>query len=230
MSPDNLKFDLVRQHNAEYPREIHAAKEVSRLLQKVNFPGKDIWVDLRFDYALTDHSTSHVDVRIIRGEPHGIVKLSFQGLYLTQDFETMLHEVIPHEIAHVLHGIKAKIDDRSIDKPHDDEWAGLFESLNENFADPSAKIKGMFDERPVRMSKSAILAMCECGDDESFEAYADTVAISAKLRKEEITCNTCKSPFVRVPPETPIPDSIRKDLEFLERIKCIKLQHTHLQR
>ena len=230
MNIENLKFPLIYQHNAEYAREIHAAREVSRLLQKVNFPGENVWVDLRFDYALTDHSSSTVDVLLIRGEPHGIVKINFQGLYLVQDFESMLLEVIPHELAHVLHAIQAKVEDFQIEKPHDDRWAEYFERLNETFADPVAKIKGSFDERPVRLSKSGILAQCECGDDESYAVHADTPGISAKLRKEELICSQCKSPYVRVPPESAIPDGIRHGLEFLERIKCIKLQHTHLQR
>lgn len=48
------------------------------------------------------------------------MKLNLQGLFLMQDFEVMIKEVIPHELAHVLHGVKAKVDGIEIQKPHDE--------------------------------------------------------------------------------------------------------------
>lgn len=229
---ENLKFPLIYQHNAEYAREIHAAKEVSRLLQKVGFPGEDVWIDLRFDYSLSDHSSSNLDVMLIRGQPHGIVKLNLQALYLMQDFEVMIKEVIPHELAHVLHGVKAKVDGVEIQKPHDETWSDIFIDLVGGFdhdIEPLAKVRGEFDDRAVRLSKSGILVECECGDDESIDVIADTPGNSAKLRNEELKCTTCKFPYVRFQGDS-IPQRIAADLKFLEKIKCIKLQHTHLQR
>lgn len=229
---ENLKFPLIYQHNAEYAREIHAAKEVSRLLQKVGFPGENVWIDLRFDYSLSDHSSSNLDVMVIRGEPHGIVKLNLQALFLMQDFEVMIKEVIPHELAHVLHGVKAKVDGVEILKPHDDTWSEIFIDLVGGFdqdVEPLAKVRGEFDDRAVRLSKSGILVECECGDDESIDVIADTPGNSAKLRNEELKCTTCKFPYVRFQGDS-IPQRIAADLKFLEKIKCIKLQHTHLQR
>ncbi|MBM5458960.1 hypothetical protein H8F21_15440 [Pseudomonas sp. P66] len=232
MNTENLKFPLIYQHNAEFAREIHAAKEVSRLLQKVDFPGDDVWIDLRFDYALSDHSTSSLDVMLIRGQPHGIVKLNLQGLYLMQDFEVMIQQVIPHEIAHILHGVKAKVGGYEIQKPHDEEWAELFINLiggvNHDI-EPSAKVRGEFDDRAIRLSKSGILVECECGDDESLEVLADTPGNSAKLRNEELECTSCKFPYVRFTGDT-LPKRIAADQQFLEKIKCIKLQHSPLQR
>lgn len=229
MTTENLKFPLITQHNAEYPREIHAAEEVSRLLQKVEFPGHNVWVDLRYDYSLVEHSSSNVDVILIRGEPHGIAKINLQALFLMQDFESMLGEVIPHEIAHVLHGVKAKVDGFAIDKVHDEVWQNFVVRLQPD-AEPMAKVKGEFDDRAVRLSKGGILIQCECGEDESFAVVADTAGNSAKLRTEEHKCGTCKFPYHRVDGETLVPERIKNDLEFLEKIKCIKLQHPHLQR
>lgn len=231
MNTENLKFPLITQHNAEYPREIHAAKEISRLLQKANFPGDDVWIDLRFDYALSDHSTSSIDVMLIRGAPHGIVKISLQGLFLMQDFEVMITQVIPHELAHVLHGVGAKVSGVEIQKPHDETWVGFFDQLtgNDHDIEASAKVRGDFDDRAIRLSRSAILVQCECGDAESYEVVADTTGNSAKLSNEELKCSTCKFPYVRVSRDS-LPKRIADDQTFLEKIKCIKLQHTHLQR
>lgn len=232
MNTENLKFPLIKQHNAEFAREIHAAMEVSRLLQKANFPGGDVWIDLRFDYALSDHSSSSLDVMVIRGQPHGIVKLNLQALFLMQDFETMIQQVIPHELAHILHGVKAKLEGNEIQKPHDEGWSDLFLELIDaanTDIEPAAKVRGDFDDRAVRLSKNGILVECECGDEESFEVIADTASNSAKLRNEELKCSTCKFPYVRFQGVS-IPDRIAADMKFLEKIKCIKLQHTHLQR
>lgn len=231
MSIENLTFPLITQHNAEYTREIQAAKEVSRLLQLVDFPGDDVWVDLRFDYMLSDHSVSAVDVLLIRGKPHGIVKLSLQGLFLMQDFTSMLLEVIPHELAHVLHAIDSKVEDYSIQKPHDDSWMDFFDRLADSMeVSPSAKVKGNFDDRAVRLARGGLLVECECGGDEGICVIADTAANSAKLRTEELNCSRCKHPFVRATGAASMPASVAKDLAFLENIKCIKLQHTNLQR
>lgn len=227
MTTENT-LPLITQHNAEYPREIHAAKEVSRLLQKVDFPGHNVWVDLRFDYSLIEHSSSNVDVILIRGEPHGIVKINLQALYLMQDFTSMIEEVIPHEVAHVLHGVQAKIEGYTIDKVHDDVWQNYVFRLQPD-AEPMAKVKGEFDGRAVRLNKGGILIQCECGEDESFDVIADTAGNSAKLRAEEHKCGTCKFPYQRVD-QALMPDGIKSDLVFLEKIKCIQLQHPHLQR
>ncbi len=232
MNTENPKFPLIYQHNAEYAREIHAAKEVSRLLQKVDFPGDDVWIDLRFDYSLSDHSSSSLDVMLIRGQPHGIVKLNLQGLYLMQDFEVMIQQVIPHELAHVLHDVKAKAGGYEIQKPHDEEWTDLFLGLiggANHDIEPAAKVRGDFDDRAIRLAKSGILVECECGDDESVQVISDTNGNSAKLRNEELECTACKFPYVRFKGDT-IPQRIAADMTFLEKIKCIKLQHSPLQR
>ena len=229
MTTENLKFPLITQHNAEYPREIQAAKEVSRLLTKVDFPGQDVWVDLRFDYSLVEHSSSNVDVILIRGQPHGIVRINLQALYLMQDFESMLMEVIPHELAHVLHDVKAKVDGFTIDKVHDDAWQHLVFKLQPD-SEPLPKVRGEFDDRAVRLSKGGILIQCECGEEESFAVVADTAGNSAKLRTEDHKCGTCKFPYHRVDGQTLLPQRIKDDLAFLEKIKCIKFQHPHLQR
>ncbi len=231
MNTDNLTFPLITQHNAEYSREIQAAKEVSRLLQLVNFPGSDVWVDLRFDYTLSDHSASSVDVLLIRGQPHGIVKLSLQGMFLMQDFKSMILEVIPHELAHILHGVAAKVEDYTIPKPHDDVWVDFFDRLADSMeVEACAKVRGLFDDRPVRLARGGILVICSCGGDEGASVVADTTANAAKLRTGELECSKCRDPFVRADAATAMPTAVAEDLAFIERIKCIKLQHTNLQR
>lgn len=231
MNTENLSFPLITQHNAEYAREIQATKEVSRLLQLVDFPGADVWVDLRFDYMLSDHSTSAVDVLLIRGKPHGIVKLSLQGMFLMQDFKSMVLEVIPHELAHVLHAIDAKVEDYTIQKPHDDTWMEMFDRVADSMeVVPTAKVKGLFDDRSVRLARGGILVECECGGDEAITVVADTAGNSAKIRTQDLTCTRCKHPYARAAAETSMPTAVARDFAFLEKLKCIKLQHTNLQR
>lgn len=230
MSTENLKFPHITQHNAQFPREVYAAREVSRLLQLVNFPGKDVWVDLRFDYALSDHSASSLEVILVRGEPHGIVKLSLHGLFLVQDFEAMIREVIPHEVAHVLDGVQARREDREVQKPHGEPWIEIFERLTRGDIDvePLPKVKGNFDDRAVRLAKNGILVQCECGDDDSFQVVPGTNSNIAKLQSEELKCTDCKFPYVRFVGD--VPECITKTKQFLEKIQCHKIQHTHLHR
>ncbi len=230
MSTENLKFPLIHQHNAQYPREIYAAREVSRLLQKVGFPGGDVWLDLRFDYALSEHSSSKLDVMLVRGEPHGTVDLCLHGLFLAQDFPAMVREVIPHELAHILDGLSARSNETEVQKPHGESWERIFERLTDGDPDiePLPKVRANFDGRAVRLSKNGILAQCECGDDDSFEVFPRTNANTAKLQGEELKCSTCKYPYVLY--TGAVPECISKSLKFLESIQCEKLQHTHLQR
>lgn len=230
MSTENLKFPHITQHNAQFPREVYAAREVSRLFELVNFPSKDVWVDLRFDYTLADHSSSSLDVILVCGEPHGIVKLCLHGLFLVQDFEAMIREVIPHEIAHVLDGVQARREGREVQKPHGEPWIAIFERLTRGDIDvePLPKVKGNFDDRAVRLAKNGILVQCECGDEESYQVFPGTTTNVAKLQAEELKCTACKFPYVRFVGADP--ECIANTKQFLEKIQCHKIQHTHLHR
>lgn len=148
MDTTDLTFDHIEQHNAEYAREVQLAKEISRLLKAQKFPDDRIWVDLRFDYSMTDHSSSSVELINISGEVHGIAVLRFQGLFLYQDFASMFEEVVPHELAHILQAIQAKESGQEITKPHEEDWQDLVAELAPN-ATPLAKVKGLFDDREI---------------------------------------------------------------------------------
>lgn len=229
MTIESLTLPNIRQHNAEYPREVYAAKLVDQLLSRIKFPAHRVWVDLRFDYNLTEHSVSKVDVMQISGEAHGVVVLQYQGMYLMQDFKAMVEEVIPHEIAHVLHEIDARVNDFKVSKPHDGVWEDFLFRLNPD-ATPSARVDGNFDDRAIRLIRGGIAVRCECGGDEEFAVIADSTANSAKLRNEELKCGQCKFPYVRIEPGYPIPDRVQTDQLALEKLKAIKLYHPALQR
>ncbi|KZN20773.1 MULTISPECIES: hypothetical protein [Pseudomonas] len=228
MDTTDLTFDHIEQHNAEYAREVQLAKEISRLLKAQKFPDDRIWVDLRFDYSMTDHSSSSVELINISGEVHGIAVLRFQGLFLYQDFASMFEEVVPHELAHILQAIQAKESGQEITKPHEEDWQDLVAELAPN-ATPLAKVKGLFDDRAIKLLKGNIGTVCECGGEEAFAVYADTPTVSIKLKNEELTCTTCKFPYVRTD-RSAWPEKIVGEIKFLEGVKAEKLHHPQLQR
>ncbi|HCF2449007.1 TPA: hypothetical protein NIA45_006706 [Pseudomonas aeruginosa] len=229
MSRPSISLQNIRQHNAEYPREIRVAKVVDKLLGRVKFPSHRVWVDLRFDYMLSEHSVSKVEVMPISGEAHGVVELRYQGLFLMQDFKSMIEEVVPHELAHVLHEIDAKINNFKVSKPHDTTWERFLLKLSPD-ATPAAKVKGEFDDRAIRLARGGIPTHCECGGPEEFAVFADSTANSAKLRKEELTCSNCKFPYVRVEEGYSIPILVQQDLDKLEKLRAIKMHHPALER
>lgn len=222
-------FARIKQHNAEYPRELFAAKEINRLLTNVDFPAERIWLDIRFDPSMTDPTSSALDVMMISGEAHGIAVLRIQPLYLQQDMQTMVDEAIPHELAHILHAIDVKQKGEEIGKLHDEDWQEWLFTLAPN-ATPAAKVKGTFDDRPVKLSKGGLAVECECGGDEAIAVIADTTGNSVKLQEEELECSSCKFPYHRLSQDSALPEGIASDLKFLEGIKCIKLHHPNLQR
>lgn len=228
MDKTSLTFDLLEQHNAEYPREVQIARELSRLLKTVSFPDDRIWIDLRFDYSMAEPSASSVDLIRISGEVHGVAIIKFHGLYLHQDFTTMFAEALPHELAHVLHAIQAKETEAEISKPHDETWQELVGQLSPD-ASPTARIKGLFDDRAVRMLKGGVGVECECGDEDAFAVLPDTPSTAVKLRNEELTCTTCRFPYQRVDAER-LPEKVRAELKFLEGVRAVKLHHAQLQR
>jgi predicted SprT family Zn-dependent metalloprotease len=228
MDTTDLTFDHIEQHNAEYAREVQLAKEVSRLLKMQKFPDDRIWVDLRFDYSMPDHSASSLELIKISGEVHGVAVIRFQGLFLYQDFASMFEEVVPHELAHVLQAIQAKELDQEILKPHEEDWQDLVGELAPN-ATPIAKVKGLFDDRPIKLLKGNIGTICECGDDDAFAVFADTPTVSIKLKNEELNCTSCKFPYVRAD-RPQWPEKVLREMKFLEGVKAEKLHHAPLQR
>ncbi|MBM3105713.1 hypothetical protein IIE18_11230 [Pseudomonas sp. V1] len=229
MTAQSSNFSRIKQHNAEFPREIFAAKEINRLLTNVDFPAERIWLDLRFDLSMTDPTASSLDVMMISGEAHGIAMLRIQTLYLQQDMETMVTEAIPHELAHILHLLDAKQKDTEIGKQHDEDWQEWLYILAPN-ATPAAKVKGRFDERPVKLSKGGLAVECECGGEEGVAVVADSTGNAIKLQEEELECSSCKFPYHRLPNDSALPTRIAEDLKFLEGIKCIKKHYPTLQR
>ncbi len=227
-SPLDLTFDHIEQHNAEYPREIQIAKEVSRLLKSVQFPDDRVWVDLRFDYSMLDHSTSSLDLMRISGDLHGIAVLKFNGLHLHQDFTSAFNEVVPHEIGHILHELRCKEADQDPGRKHNDDWEDIVADLSPD-ANPSPKVKGLFDDRPTKILKGGVSVECECGDEDAFEVFPDSATTASKLRMEDLRCKQCTFPYVRVTREK-WPEKVKADIEFLEAVRAMKLHHQHLQR
>ncbi|WGK63364.1 hypothetical protein QAO71_17635 (plasmid) [Halopseudomonas sp. SMJS2] len=227
-SPNNLTFDHIEQHNAEYPREIQIAKEVSRLLKSVQFPDDRVWVDLRFDYSMSDHSSSSLDLMRISGDLHGIAVVKINGLYLHQDFISTFNEVVPHELAHIIHELNCKDSDLDPGKKHSEDWEDIAAQLSPE-ANPCSKVKGLFDDRASKILKGGVCVECECGDEDAFAVFPNSVATASKLRTEDLLCKQCTFPYVRVTKEK-WPDKVKADIGFLEGVRAIKFHHQHLQR
>ena len=150
-----IETRTIKQHNAQINREAEIVREVDRLLLLKLFPSQRIWVDVRFDYGMADHSASKVTLLEINGDQHGIAEIRFQGLFIWQDFATFFKEVIPHEIAHVLLEVRCAERGMSVEQAHGDEWVDQVLDLNPD-AEPAAKVKGEFDERPIKLQKGGI--------------------------------------------------------------------------
>ena len=67
-----IETRTIKQHNAQINREAEIVREVDRLLLLKLFPSQRIWVDVRFDYGMADHSASKVTLLEINGDQHGL--------------------------------------------------------------------------------------------------------------------------------------------------------------
>lgn len=220
----------VTQSNAEFERERMIQRRVESLLESEKFPVDRIWLDLRFDWLMLDHSSSAYELYRVANEVHGVVRINFNGLFLMQDMEAMAAEVVPHELAHVLQAVEAKERDEVISKPHDDTWMEYFYRLAPD-EDAAAKVKGsgLFDTRAIRLVKGGILAQCECGTDQSWEVFSSTPASQIKLKNGDHECSHCGCPFV-IQDSGEMPESIRNEIRILEHLKCNKLHLAILRR
>lgn len=218
----------IKQHNAQINREAEIVREVDRILRLRLFPCKRVWVDVRFDYGMADHSASKVTLLEINGEQHGIAEIRFQGLFIWQDFDTFFKEVIPHEIAHVLLELRCAERGVSVEKGHGDEWVDLVLDLNPD-AEPAAKVKGDFDERPIKLQKGGIACECDCDDLSAFVVVANTPTSIMKLKNEELICQGCQSAYRRISKEQ-LPSEIAAATTFYEGVMGFKIHHAQLSR
>lgn len=219
---------VVNQSNAEFERERIIQRRVESLLQGAKFPLDRIWVDLRFDWLMLEHSASAYELYRVAGEVHGVVRITFNGLFLMQDMEAMASEVVPHELAHVLQAVAAKERDEVVAKPHDEAWMEFFYGLAPD-QDAAAKVKGSFDTRAIRLAKGGIAALCECGGDEAWDVFSSNPASQSKLKNGEQECKLCGCAYV-IQDSGALPESIRNEIRVLEFIKCNKQHHTILRR
>lgn len=218
----------IRQHNAQVNREAEIVREVDRILRLRLFPSKRIYVDVRFDYGMADHSASKVTLMEINGEQHGIAEIRFQGLYMWQDYATFFNEVIPHELAHVLLEIRCAERGTSVEKGHGEDWFELVLDLNPD-AEPAAKIKGNFDERPIKLQKGGIACECDCDELSAFVVVANTATTIMKLKNEELSCPECHSAYRKVSKEQ-LPQAIADAQKFYEGVMGFKVHHAQLSR
>lgn len=218
----------IQQHNAQIAREAEIVREVDRILRLQLFPSDRVWVDVRFDYGMAEHSSSKVSLMHISGEVHGTVELRLQGLYLWQDFSTFFYEVIPHELAHIL--IEVRCAERGLvpEKGHSDEWAELVLDINPD-AEPSAKVKGDFDERLIKLQKGGIACECDCDGLDAFAVFPNTPATTIKLRGQDLCCSACQSAYRRIMQES-WPTEMTKALKFYEGVMAVKVHHPPLSR
>ncbi|HDS1721533.1 hypothetical protein NPS53_08490 [Pseudomonas putida] len=223
-----IEARTIKQHNAQIIREAEIVREVDRLLRLRLFPSQRVWVDVRFDYGMADHSASKVTLLEINGEQHGIAEIRFQGLFIFQDFSTFFKEVIPHEIAHVLLELRCAERGESVDKIHGDEWVELVLDLNPD-AEPAAKVKGEFDERPIKLQKGGIACECDCDDLSAFVVQSNTPTTLMKLKNEDLSCTGCQSAYRRVSKEQ-LPAELLAALTFYEGVMGFKVHHAPLSR
>jgi predicted SprT family Zn-dependent metalloprotease len=217
----------IKQHNAQYAREREIVREVGRILTLRLFPSERIWVDIRFDYGMAEHSSSKLTLMQINGELHGTAEIRFQGLFLWQDFSTFFNDVIPHELAHVLMEVRYAERGSAMEKGHSDEWIDLVLDINSE-AEPAAKVKGNFDDRAIKLHKGGIACECDCDDLDAFIVVANTPSSAMKLRTEELTCSDCHSAYRRVKDE--FPEAITATLKFYESVMAEKVHHAQLSR
>lgn len=218
----------VKQHNAQSSREVEIVREIDRILRLRGFPSTQVWVDVRFDYGMADHSACKVSLLQINGELHGTVEIRLQGLFIWQDFSTFFSEVIPHEVAHVLLELRWAERGAASEKGHGDEWVELVLDINPD-AEPAAKVKGNFDDRPIKLQKGGIACECDCDDLSAFVVVANTPSTLMKLKTEDLCCSECQSAYRRVSKES-WPSEIAEALTFYEGVMALKVHHPSLSR
>ena len=223
-----IETRTIKQHNAQINREAEIVREVDRLLLLKLFPSQRIWVDVRFDYGMADHSASKVTLLEINGDQHGIAEIRFQGLFIWQDFATFFKEVIPHEIAHVLLEVRCAERGMSVEQAHGDEWVDQVLDLNPD-AEPAAKVKGEFDERPIKLQKGGIACECDCDDLSAYVVLANTPTTLMKLKNEDLSCKECHSAYRRISKEQ-LPAELVAALTFYEGVMGSKVHHAQLSR
>jgi predicted SprT family Zn-dependent metalloprotease len=227
MDTIEISAHTVQQHNAQYAREGEIVREVDRILRLRLFPSERVWVDVRFDYGMAEHSSSKLTLMQINGEVHGTAEIRFQGLFVWQDFSTFFHEVIPHELAHVLMEVRSAERGATMEKGHSDEWIDLVLDINAE-SEPAAKVKGNFDDRAIKLHKGGIACECDCDDLEAFVVVANTPSSAMKLRNEDLICSECRSAYRRLKNE--LPPAIEASLKFYESVMALKVHHAQLSR
>lgn len=228
MEIKSLTVSAIQQHNAQAARQAEIVKEIDRMLKLMSFPYERVWVDVRFDYQISEHSMSKIKLMQINGEHHGVVEIKLQSLFIWQDFEAFFNEVIPHEIAHVIQDLRRAQSGLEASKGHDEEWMDLVLEMNPD-VEPAAKVKGEFDDRPVKLHKGGIGCVCDCGDLESFAAFSNTNTTIMKLKNEDLTCQFCGSAYTRVSQDQ-WPEEIVKAMAFFRVVQDEQLQHPVLSR
>ncbi|MFL1449343.1 hypothetical protein ACI77O_13180 [Pseudomonas tritici] len=223
-----LTVPTVVKHNAQIAREAEVVREVDRILRLFEFPSARLWVDVRFDYGMSDHSSSKVSYMRINDELQGTVEIRFQGLFIWQDFPTFFSEVIPHEMAHILLEVRCAERGIPMEKGHADDWVELVLDINED-AEPSAKVKGEFDDRPIKLQKGGISCECDCGELDGFVVVANTAATIMKLKAETLTCSECHSSYRRIAKDK-WPEQITTALNFYESVMAMKIHNAQLSR
>ncbi|NVL48609.1 hypothetical protein F2S72_01185 [Pseudomonas syringae pv. actinidiae] len=223
-----IETKTIKQHNAQINREAEIVREVDRILRLRLFPSNRVWVDVRFDYGMADHSASKVTLLEIDGKQHGIAEIRFQGLFIWQDFSMFFNEVIPHEIAHVLLELRCAERGISVEKAHGDDWVEMVLDLNPD-AEPAAKVKGEFDDRPIKLQKGGIACECDCDDLSAFVVVPNTPTTVMKLKGEDLTCQECHSAYRKISKEQ-LPQELRAALSFYEGVMGLKVHHAQLSR
>lgn len=218
----------VKQHNAQFAREGEIVREVDRILRLFAFPSGRVWVDVRFDYGMADHSASKVALLRVNDELHGTVDIRFQGLYIWQDFPTFISEVVPHELAHVLLELNGAERGTSVEKGHGDEWVDLVLEINED-AEPAAKVRGEFDDRLIKLQKGGVACECDCGELDGFFVVANTASTLMKLKSEQLACSDCHSAYRRIGKEK-WPQQTSTALDFYEGVMAAKVYNAPLSR
>lgn len=228
MDIKEISAPTVQQHNAQTSREAEVVREVDRILRLRLFPSERVWVDVRFDYGMAEHSASKIALLQINGELHGTAEIRFQGLFIWQDFATFFAEVIPHELAHVLMELRWAERGVSPEKGHSDEWVELVLDINQD-AEPAAKVKGEFDDRPIKLQKGGIACECDCDDLSAFVVLSNTPSTLMKMKNDDLCCSECHSAYRRVAKDS-WPVEISAALKFYEGMMGLKTHHAPLSR
>jgi predicted SprT family Zn-dependent metalloprotease len=201
------------ESNADHPYEDRVVDLVTGYLVRAKWPFKRIPVKISFEIRAGTPSDNEVKLKFEEaGEVTGMVKLSYNSLYLIQFPSEFLNDVVPHEVAHILDQANAFKQGREIQSPHGDSWKTWLATIDHR-ATPKASGPGdIFDDRAIRLQNGGIPARCACAGSAGFHVISSRSV--HKLRSGRDFCSICARVKEAVP-HSETPADVQFTLDYL---------------